>query len=262
MIPDFKIRASGAGNIMTSAKGNITEKQIVELDLLNKKEKLTEIQKKKISDLTYKKDNPVLSDTAKTYCKDWLKGKLYNRKKTFTNKYTEKGLITEDNSLDFIAEQLDLGLLIKNEEYKENDFFTGTCDAITNDLIIDVKNSWSPFTFPLFEIDIPNNNYMLQGQIYMELYQKRHFELIYVISDTPTHLIQKEAYWYAKNNGFDENDPSIYMDFLKSMTYSDIRSSLKIKIFDFEYDKILINKMEKRVVECRNYINELLKMIN
>ena len=187
---------------------------------------------------------------------------LYNRKKTFTNKYVEKGLIVEDNSLDFIAEQLNLGLLIKNEEYKENEYMTGTCDVKLPELIIDVKNSWSPFSFPLFDKEILNKAHIWQGLGYMELYQKKHFKLIFVISDTPVHLIQKEAYYYAKNGGYDENDPSIYMDFKKSMTYSDIRDKLKIKIFDIEYDKTAIEKVEKRVIECRTYIDELLKMVN
>ena len=73
-----------------------------------------------------------LGKTGETYCKSWLKEQLYNRKVEFSSKYTEKGNICEDNSLDFVADYLGYGMLIKNEEYKENDYMTGTADIVLN----------------------------------------------------------------------------------------------------------------------------------
>ena len=96
----------------------------------------TEKQTQRINDLIYKRDNPELSETVKSYCEDWLKSQLYNRKLEFTSKYTEKGLIVEDNSIDFISEKLGLGLLFKNEKYYENDYLTGTDDIEIPDLVI------------------------------------------------------------------------------------------------------------------------------
>lgn len=261
MMKLFKIRASASGQIMTSAKGNITEKQLDELTTLSLKEKPTAKQTNRINELIYKRNNPELSETTKTFCKIWLKQELYNRVKDFSNKYTEKGLICEDNSFDFIADHLNLGILVKNEEKKENEYMTGECDINIPNLIIDAKNSWDCFTFPLFETEIPNNNYYWQAQTYMKLYDKSNFKLVYVLSDTPLHLIEKEAYWYAKNNGYDENDPDIYMDFVKRMTYSDVSDNLKIKIFDIKRNDKDIECLEKRVIECRKYINELLKIL-
>jgi hypothetical protein len=199
-----------------------------------------------------------LSQTAKTYCEDWLKEQLYGRKKEFSNKYTEKGEIVEQDSIDFIAEQLNFNMLIKNETFFADDFMEGTPDVYIPELI-DVKNSWDCFTFPLFETEIPNKDYYWQLQGYMNLTQKKTSKLIYVLSDTPHHLIQKEAYWYAKNNGYDEPDEDMLNEFKAKMTYKDIPDNLKIKIFDVDRNDDDINKIKEQVIKCRNYIKTLTK---
>lgn len=218
----FKIRASAGGQIMTNSR---TKGQ--------------------------------LSKTAQTYCETWLKEQIYERKKEFSNKYTEKGLIMEDNSLDFVAEFLNLGMLIKNEKYFEDDFMTGTPDVILKDLVIDVKNSWDCFTFPIFDTDIPNNDYFYQAQIYMHLTGINKFKLIYVLSDTPENLIVREVKSYIYRNGIEDIDVEMYEDFKAKMTYSGIPNQYKIKIFDIEKDNQAIELIKERVVECRNYIENL-----
>lgn len=213
---EFKIRASACGQIMGTGKGN------------------------------------PLTKTAISYVENWYKEQLYNRKKEFSNKYVQKGLIVEDNSLDFVAEQLNLGMLIKNEQYFENDFCTGTPDVILNDLIIDVKNSWDCFTFPLFEREIPNKDYYYQAQVYMYLCNKDKYKLIYCLTDTPENLIEKEAFFKSKDLGFEFAD--VLNELKQKMTYKDIPDNLKIKIFDIERDDDVIEKIKQKVEECRNYL--------
>ena len=202
-----------------------------------------------------------LGKTGESYCQEWLTTQLYNRQKEFSNKYTQKGLIMEDDSIDFIAEQLGYGMLIKNEDYFENDFMSGTPDIIIKDLIIDVKNSWSCFSFPLFESNVPNKDYYWQAQCYMKLTNKTNFKLVYVLSDTPEHLIVSEVKRYVYSNGIDEIDVELYDEFKAKMTYSDIPDKFKIKVFDIKHNDEDIAKIESRVIECRKYINELLKEI-
>lgn len=218
---EFKIRCSAIGQIMTNAK---------------------------------KKGE--LSKTTQSYCQTWKKEQLYGRRKTFSNKYTEKGLITEDNSIDFVAEQLSLGFILKNDKFFEDEFITGTPDVILNDTIIDVKNSWDCFTFPLFETKI-NKDYYWQAQGYMHLCNKENYKLIYVLSDTPTHLIEKEAFWYAKSQGYSELDNDILDKFVKQMTYGDIANELKMKVYDIKRNNEDIELIKQRVIECRNYIQSL-----
>ncbi len=197
-----------------------------------------------------------LGKTGETYCKNWLKEQLYSRGKEFTSKYTDKGLIVEDNSLDYIAKVLDYGMLIKNEKFFEDEYFTGTPDIILKDHLIDVKNAWDCFTFPLFETE-PAREYYLQGQVYMHLTGIRRYKLIYVLSDTPESIIIKEAYWHCKNNGYDELDEDIYNQFVAKMTYPDIKDSLKYKVFEFDYDEAEIVKLRERVIECRGIVKTI-----
>lgn len=191
-----------------------------------------------------------LGKTGESYLQEWLKEKLYKRKKEVSTKYMEKGLVMEDNSLDFVADYLGLGLLIKNDQHYSNDFFQGTPDVVLSDTVIDVKNSWDCFTFPLFETDIPNSDYYWQGQVYMALTDSGKYKLIYTLMDTPEHLIEKEFKW---NNFYDLD----YEEFREKYLYSDVPDNLRIKIFEFERNDQDIEKIKTRVIECREYLKTI-----
>ena len=164
----------------------------------------------------------------------------------------------EDNSIDFIAENLKLGMLIQNTQFFENDFLTGTPDIIIPDFVFDVKNPWDFSTFPLLETEIPNTDYYWQGQGYMWLTGRKKYKLIYVLSDTPLHLIRKEAYYYCMDNGYDELDDDVYQDFVNKMTYPDVPDHLKIKIFEFERNDEDIERIKERVLVCRKIQKQIL----
>jgi hypothetical protein len=218
----FKIRCSGIGEIMTNARSK-TE---------------------------------VLGKTSKDYCELWVKEQLYGRKKFFSNKYTEKGIIVEQDALDYVAEVLDYGMLVKNEQYFENDFLTGTPDAILNDHIIDVKSSWSFDTFPLFEKNI-NKSYFYQAQGYMELTGKDKYKLIYCLMNTPEHLIEKEAHSRAYAMGYQFDD--VIEKVKNDLTFDGLDSKLRLKVYEIERDQETIDAIKERVSECRKYIGGLWK---
>lgn len=217
-LPEFKIRASACGKIM-GKKG--------------------------------------LGKTGETYCKNWLTGKLFNRQVEIKSKYLEKGNIMEDNSLDEVAKNLGLAILIKNEKSYSNEWMQGTPDAVLEDCVIDVKNSWSWETFPLVETEVPNTDYYWQLQVYMALTKKKRSKLVYTLLDTPEHLIQNEAYWYSKKNGYGELTDEMYQDFVKKMTYGDVPEHFKYKSFEIPRINDDIELIKQRVVECREYIKNL-----
>lgn len=252
----FKIRASAAGLITTGTMG-LTEAQEAKLETLSSKPKLTDIQAKDLSDLQYKKLFPELPRTAKSYCEKWLKEKLYNRKIEISTKYTEKGITVEEQSINFIADQLGYGMLSKNEEHRENDFFTGTPDIVVPKEVLDAKNSWDFPTFPLFETEIPEPDYYWQGQVYMKLFDKQKFRLVYTLMDTPDFIIDSEAKKFCFKNGIDL-DECDYQSFYDRMTYSDIQDELKIKVFEVDRNDDDIALLEQRVIECRKYIAKLI----
>jgi hypothetical protein len=193
-----------------------------------------------------------------TYLENWLKEKLYDRRNEFNSKYCDKGNIMEEASVMLISEQLGQPLA-KNEEYKENDFLTGTCDIDTGDTIIDIKNSWNCFTFPLFADDVPNKDYFLQLQAYMELWGRDKAKLIYTLMDTPEHLIMQEAKGIAYKEGLDINE--VYAQIEKKHLYSDVITPLRFKEFNIEKDEDVIAKIKQRVKMCQVYIDSLVKKL-
>lgn len=204
--------------------------------------------------------NEILGKTAQSYLKNWLmeQPEIFNRKKKFSNKYTEKGLIMEDDALDLVSSELyDGKLILKNEENFQNDFMTGTPDCILQDEIIDVKSSWSWETFPLFEDDLPTKDYFYQGQAYMELTGRNKFKVIYCLLDTPAHQIESECWSWCKYKGYGEPDDDIMQHFYEEMTYSNVNPKFKVKVFEFERDQSVIDSIKKRVEECREYLQEL-----
>ena len=255
----FKIRCSAIGNIIT--RNEITEKQLIELENLEKKEKLTNLQEIKLYDLKYKRDNWTLSEGAKTYCKDWLKGQLFDYEKIFRSKYTDKGNIMEYESIDFIAEQLGYGFLLKNEEHFSDEYMQGTPDIILKSEVIDVKNSWDANTYPFFD-DSYNKDYYWQLQGYMNLTGKDKAKLIFCLMDTPEHLIHKEAYWYSMNLGYDELEKEIYDKFLHNLTYKNVPNKYKLRVFEIERKENDIQRIKENVEACRIYIDKLLKTLS
>lgn len=161
-IPNFKIRASASGALMTNAR--------------NKSE--------------------LLSETTKSYVQEWLKEHIYGVRKEISNKYLTKGIELEDTAIDKAIEWLDLPMAIKNEQFYENDYFCGTPDLIVNDTVFDIKCSWDCFTFPLFENEIPTKGYYYQLQVYMELLGLKKAKLVYVLLNTPENV----ASWEVKHN--------------------------------------------------------------
>jgi hypothetical protein len=64
---------------------------------------------------------------------------------------------------------------------------SGECDILLDDLIIDIKTSWSLETFPATAEDGDESLYEWQGRAYMYLYDRPSFELIYcMVSTDPT----------------------------------------------------------------------------
>ncbi|MBK9963089.1 MAG: hypothetical protein IPP06_17705 [Saprospiraceae bacterium] len=217
----FKIRCSAIGQIMANGKGKET-----------------------------------LGLTTKSYVESWIKEQLYGRKKEFSNKYTTKGLTVEQDAIDYVSDVLGYGFLLKNEDNLKNDFLTGTPDIILNNLIIDIKSSWDCFTFPLFEDEIKNQDYVWQGQGYMALTGAETFRVIYVLMDTPEDIIFRESSSFCWKNNI-ELDDEIIKDFTEKMTYKNIPHELRTKTFEFKRDEEKINSIYKMVEECREYIHKL-----
>lgn len=176
-----------------------------------------------------------LSETTKTYLKEWTISEIYGVQKEIKSKYITKGLTKEDEGIDKAIEWLDLDFVLKNEQYFEDDNFCGTPDIITDDEVIDIKLSWDCFTFPIFEKEIPTKDYYFQLQVYMHLTGKKIARLVYVLLNTP-----EEMYWEQQ------------------IKYDDKPKELRIKAFSVQYDPDVIESLTNKVNESRNYLKTLI----
>lgn len=254
ILPDFKIRASAAGSIMAGSIG-LSETQERKLQTFQDKIKsgkaLTDLQHKESHRLIDLQDNPELPKGAKTYCDGWIKEQIYERRKEFTSKYTDKGNFTEDWSIEWLSTKR-LIQYVKNEENFSNEWMTGTPDIVGKDIVIDVKNSYDFSTFPLFDYGITNKDYYYQLMVYMELTGLQWSELTYTLNDLPHHLIEREARSQAWSQGGSWDDH--FEACRDRFTYGDIDDKFKIKTFLLQIDKPVIEEIKSRVELCRQYI--------
>ena len=211
---DFKIRASAIGSIMTNPRSK--------------------------SDL--------LSQTTISYLQDWKKEQIYGRHKKIESKYLDKGILSENDAIEFISIYYpNLPLLIKNEQYFENEFITGTPDLNLPDEIIDIKCSWDCFTFPFFDTELPEKNYDWQLQGYFDLTGKSKGRIIYVLLDTPMELVEREIRF----------NPDKEDEIIAFHSYGNIPDKYRIKCFNVLRNDQDIEAIKQRVEECRNYLKML-----
>lgn len=254
----FKIRGSAGSQIM-GALVQITEKQLATIKELEAKAKRTEKQQSELDRLIAKKSAPPeLSEGAKTYCEQWVKEKIYGRRREFSNKYTEKGNQCEPAAIDLYC-KINGVFAVKNEAFFENEYMTGTPDLILPDVVADIKNSWDAFTFPLFDADLPSKDYYAQAQIYMNLTGKRKASINYCLINAPEELIDREARNASYRAGMNEVDMELYDEVRAKMTYDDIPDGFRFKSFPVTYDEKYISDLEHRVRLCREYIRTLLQ---
>ena len=180
----------------------------------------------------------VLSKTTKSYLEEWTKEQIYGVRKNIQSKYLTKGNEVEDDAINYASAEKGWLFAEKNEEYFEDDYFCGTPDVILEDKIIDIKSSWDCFSFPLFYNGIPNKDYYYQLQTYMHLTGKHKAQLVYVLMNTPEELTFEESH-----------------------DYTEINSKYRIKTFDIEYDEEVMQEMQLKVEQSREYINEISKTL-
>ena len=175
-----------------------------------------------------------LSQTTKSYLEEWVKEQIYGVKKQINSKYLQKGLALEDTAIEFYSIAMDKDFMIKNLDKYEDDFFTGTPDCMHEGIVYDFKTSWDCYTFPLFDQE-PDMGYYYQLQVYMHLTGLKKAKLVYTLQDTPEYLTYEEP-----------------------VSYSHVDYKYRVKEFDIDFDPAVIETAKAKIVECREYVKELL----
>jgi len=198
-----------------------------------------------------------LGKTGQSYLDEWMKEQIYNRRKDFASKYFDKGNACENDAIAFASANLKWGHVEKNDEWFEDDIFQGTPDIIheRKKFIADIKNSWDCFTFPLYDIEIPTDGYDDQLNGYMQLTGYREAQLVYCLMDAPLDLMKKEMSRLSWKEGYRGEVPTeVYQKVKEDMTYSNLPASLRLKVFEVEFNPDRIKAIQDRVLVCREYI--------
>lgn len=277
----FKCRASKIGTLMTNHSGKSYKEQyndallkkeslIKRLDEFKNKECKSALQivneklpdtEKEIERLKPLIDEIILSETAKSYCKEWLISEFTGKKKNIRSKYLSRGKDMEESAIQRISKHYGCELK-KNEKQLENEFFTGEHDTNTPEIVIDTKVPFDAFTFPYFETE-PDKDYYGQLQVYQNLTGLRKGSLCYCLENGSHEQIDKLSWEIARELGKDEPDINDWDMAEKELSYDNLPEGLRKKVFEFEYNEPFIKKAEQFVLASRKYIeNELLPIIN
>jgi hypothetical protein len=265
---EFKISCHAISKIMAGTIG-ITEIQHAKLKELEVREfenyigksgvkPLTPNMKEELKTLIQKRDNPELPQGAKTFLKTWVKEKMFNRKQDWKSIVVDKGLACEPQGIELIGRVHGLDGLSKNDEFFENDYMHGFPDLV-HKKVRDVKCSWDLFSFPMFDDQMPNEDYWWQLQGYMILTGLHVAALDYVLIDTPLPLIQLDLkkLFYQSGGKPEDWNPEAHQEMLPNYQFNDIPEKMRVKTFEVEYDPTAAGKIKERVLLSREYIKSI-----
>ena len=268
-IPQFKIRCSAIGKIMTEPQGKSVEQKIADCKnalaetvirrdgtrpelktYANLCAKILKIEAE-IAELETQKGKPRLSKTCVSFLESWVNEFVYNRKIEVTSKTMDKGNLVEDDAIIYASGHVkEMGLSSKNAQKFSNEWAQGEPDVISDEYVFDTKCSWSHDTFPLYSTELPEADYDWQVKGYMALTGKTKGRVVFVLMSMPEEMIEREARWKLGSD-FTRTE---YEAFAEQFRYDNLPAYLRIKEYEVEHDESAIEAIKKRVLECRAYI--------
>lgn len=168
-----------------------------------------------------------MSATTKGVVRQMYIEKKYNRRKEITCKQMEKGILQENAGIELYS-KFKGRTFVKNAIRLYDDYITGEPDFTDNENILnctegfDMKCCWSIHTFPFPDDKLPES-YEWQNQSYMRLLKKsKQWTTVYVLVNTPAHLIndEKMKLWYKlgkpePNEDSESAEAIIYAEFIE-----------------------------------------------
>lgn len=190
-----------------------------------------------------------ISQSAKEAVREVVKFDLFGYQAFEGNRYTEKGLLLEDEAIKLSS--LSRGLpLKKNTERRENEWLTGECDIYipSRNLIIDTKCTYDIGSHPFFvdeaEEKIKKQGYDYQMQGYMWLWDCEEAQIDFVLFPMPEELLQP---WQSAERFIELVDQ--------------IPQQKRITTVTVKRDEQIIEKIKERVSEASIYYDELIKQM-
>ena len=187
----------------------------------------------------------LLSETAKSEIRKIAKQDFYgySYSSDIRTKPMIKGTDWEHEGIKLLNDVRFTNKYVKNNLRVENDYMSGCCDIITDDLIIDIKSSWSLDTFPATPSEGENSDYEWQGRAYMWLYDRPAFELVYTMYTTPDDLLTE---W----------------DNLSIHRVNHIPAHHRVTVLRYERDLAIEEQIKERLIACSEYYAQYVNELN
>ena len=262
-------RCSCLGKIMAEGRGTVlTDKQHETMLELQMKESRTPKQQEMLDSLIAKRDAPPsLGDSCISYLKEMYVYHKYGKEAiggAERSKYTMKGKLVEDESIMMLS-RIDSRTYKKNEFRFTNNYLTGEPDIIVKDdernvAIIDIKSSYDFATLLANIGSSLNPLYKYQVQGYMALTGAEYAEVCYCLVNMPEEMInsEKKRLFYALNAAT-EDSPEYKKQVARlenNMVFDEIPIKERVVRFPVHYDEALIQKVYKRIDQCRDWLKE------
>lgn len=246
---EFKGRCSSLGTLIQIT--SLTDTQLENVAKLEIREKLegkaglTEKMKKDLADLRYKLANPELIDGAKTLLREWYSYGIGLDKGNIFNESIMKGIMMEDTSIELVDNVIfgEVGL-IKNTEFKSNDFIEGTCDIKHKDWVVDTKTALDTKTFHEKAVNPPTLKQIWQLKGYAILYNKSKAIIAHTLVNTPTWACLK-----ASHSG----RPFEQIEY--DCTYEHIPENERVIAYNIPIETADQVQIEKGILMCRDYLS-------
>lgn len=155
---------------------------------------LTAVQLKDWHRLEAKKEDSKLyrlSDSQKKLLSELAFAETHGRRVELNSPQISKGLLVEKEARDLLSRVTGLFLIAKKER-KSNKWVTGEIDVEPNNVIPDIKASYSWESYSHLIQEKPNEIYLRQGDSYMDLWGLKDFLLCHILVDTPEKLVDSE----------------------------------------------------------------------
>ena len=280
------VRSSECGSFICAPKP-LTARQQETLQAYRTKEKLTDKQRIDWMSLEVKDAESKefkLSDSQKKLLSRYATYWKYGRRPEIESKYFVYGHEVEKAGRDLLSEIVGK-FLTQDTERKSNEYVTGMRDIKSDDIIIDIKNSYTLDTFYSHIVKGASDDYLWQLDCYMDLWKIKDALLVYTLIDTPGHMIEDELRrknWNTPIFEFSGNVIESQIDVVKRLVCEHIYTrqalekfchdsqNVKIEWFDdfmeipkherlhmvehsFDYERIYIRNESIR--KCREFMN-------
>ena len=184
----------------------------------------------------------VLSETAKSEIRRIAKEDFFGYSSEIKTKPMIKGTDWEQDGIDLLN-NVRFTKYTKNKLRVENEYMSGCCDILLDNLIIDIKSSWSLETFPATPSEGESSDYEWQGRAYMWLYDRPEFELIYTMYDTHDDLLT------------DWDNRTIHK-------VNHIPSHHRITVITYQRDEQYEDLIREKLIHCNEYYSQYVNELN